>query len=114
MKKPPLKGAAIGLGNAVPNEFEIARSSSNNPDGPSNKPTFDLDGTRFPKGKMSFVNNVARGESPQAPDINHVTTNGTSKSHGQGKNAQYNWGDNLSGEWNENSKDWPGGNMTGQ
>ena len=63
---------------------------------------------------MSFVNNVADGESQNRPDVNVVTADGIASSTGQGKNCQYNWGDNkLDGEWNSNDKNWLGGNLTG-
>lgn len=111
-KKPVIKGSPIGYGAAIPNVFDTPPISDNNPDGPSKLPDFDLDGTRYPKGKMSFVNNVARGESPNKPDIFHVTPNGISSSNGKGKNAQYNWGGGTDGVWNKN-EDFDGGNMTG-
>lgn len=111
-KKPVVKGSPIGYGPGVPNEYETPPVYDNNPDGPSNKPTFDLDGTRYPKGKMSFVNNVARGESPKRPDVNVITPDGISNSTGKGKNCQYNWG-GTDGAWNESDK-WPdGANLTG-
>lgn len=87
--------------------------SDNNPDGPSPLPDDRLDGTRHPEGKMSFVNNVAAGESPEAPDVNTITPNGVSKSSGEGHNCQWNWWKGTGGIWNKN-KPWTGGNMTGQ
>lgn len=85
----------------------------NNPSFSSKGPKDDLNGEYYPEGKFDFVGKVEKGESPCAPDTYQVTANGVSKSRGQGNNAQYNWGDGLDGEWNQN-RDWKGGNMTGQ
>lgn len=98
---------------AVIAEPYARKYSDNNPDGPSNLPDDRLDGTRYPAGKMSFVNIVAAGESPDAPDVNTVNANGVAMARGQGKNAQFNWGKGTDGIWNKNEP-WDGGNMTGQ
>ncbi len=101
----------LGLPMAV--EYTPPVVHDNNPDGVCDKPEFGLDGTRFPKGKVSFVNMVADGESQNRPDVNVITANGVSSSTGKGKNAQYNWGTGTDGSWNKNEP-FDGGNMTGQ
>lgn len=93
-------------------EYSPPPISDNNPSGPSNLPDDRLEGARDIKDKFAFADLVAKGESPAAPDVNTVNANGVSKSRGQGKNCQYQWGDSLSGEWNEN-RDWEGANLTG-
>ena len=70
---------------------------------------FALDGTRFPKGKMSFVNNVALGECVDRPDVIVQTADGTSRSEGQNKGQQGNY--SPSSAWSED-KPWKG-NLTG-
>lgn len=115
-KKPANKGSPIGYGNAVPMEFETAPMYDNNPDGPSRHPDNELYAYRHDNlyGKrICFPCNIGKGESPQRPDVNVVTPDGVSNSQGQGKNAQYNWGNDLDGHWNENTKNWDGGNLTG-
>lgn len=82
----------------------------NNPDGPSNLPTFGLDGTRYPQGKKSFVNNIAAGEGAKRPDVTVQTPDGISRSQGQNKGQQGNYC--PSDSWAED-KPWPGGNLTG-
>lgn len=86
--------------------------SDNNPDGPSRLPDDEINGEMYPKGKFDFVGLVAKGESPAAPDVNTVNANGVAKSRGQGKNCQYNYGEDVDGIWNKNSG-WSGGNLTG-
>lgn len=83
----------------------------NNPDGPYSKPDDDLNGCRY-AGKYSFVDKVAKGESPIAPDVYTETANGCSRSRDEGKNLQYNYGEGVSGKWNKN-RDWKGGNLSG-
>lgn len=100
-------GSPIGYPSIL--EDGTSRVYDNNPDGPSNLPTFELDGTRYPKGKMSFVNNVAAGEGAERPDVTVQTPNGISRSHGQNKGQQGNYC--PSDSWAE-SKDW-NGNLTG-
>ncbi len=110
-KKISTPGSPIGYVGAAVIGSEPAPVRDNNPDGPSSLPIFGLDGTRYPKGKMSFVNNVARGESCADGDVKVNTANGVSSSKGKGK-MQYNWSDeNQSGAWNDNS--FGGGNLTG-
>lgn len=82
----------------------------NNPDGPSNLPDFSLDGTRYPKGKMSFVDAVAKGEAIDRPDVIVQTANGVSRSQGQNKGQQGNYSPDSS--WAE-SADWEGANLSG-
>ena len=93
-------------------DYDLPPRYDNNPDGPSPLPDDRLNGTRHPNGKFDFVNLVGKGESPARPDVDTVNANGVAKSRGQGKNCQYNWGDDLGGAWNDN-KDWTGGNLTG-
>lgn len=94
-------------------EITSAPMYDNNPSGQSELPDDDLCGYRNPN-TMNFVDNVADGESPLDNDVNVITANGVSNARGQGKNAQYNWGDGgTDGYWNKN-RDWKGGNMTGQ
>src|SRR5689334_24428783 len=97
---PPMIGAAI--------EYAPPVISDNNPDGPSPLPDDRLEGDS--RRKFSFTDLVAKGESPEAPDVNTVTANGVSKSQGKGHNCQYNWWKGNSGVWNKNEP-WPGGNM---
>lgn len=104
-KLPLLIGAAIGEYNTP--------VSDNNPDGPYPKPDYDLNGCkRYRNGKISFVDRVADGESPNKGDVNMITANGVSSSKGQGKNSEYNWGYGTDGIFNKN-RDWDGGNLTG-
>lgn len=84
----------------------------NNPDGPSRLPDDELNGTMYPKGKFDFVNLVAGGESPIAPDCYSVNANGVSRSRDEGKNQDYKWGDSTDGIWCKN-KPFKGGNLSG-
>lgn len=106
-KKTTNVGTPLGYGFSI--ESGSPAIYDNNPDGPSNHPTFDLDGCRYPKGKMSFVNNVAAGESGARPDVNVVTADGISRSTGQNKGQQGNYSPLSS--W-ALDKPW-NGNMTG-
>lgn len=90
-------------------EYSPPVVSDNNPDGYSNLPDDRLEGENR---QFSFTEKVAKGESPEAPDVNVNTANGVAKSRGQGKNCQYNWGEGTSGIWNKN-RDWKGTNLTG-
>lgn len=107
-KKTTNVGTPLGYGFSI--EDGSPSAYDNNPDGPSNLPTFDLDGTRYPKGKKSFVNNVALGESSKRPDVLVQTPDGCASSTGRNKGQQGNYC--PSDSWAED-KDWSGGNLTG-
>src|SRR5260221_6799 len=92
--------------------YERPPVPDNNPDGPSNLPDDRLEGAMYPAGKIAFADMVGKGESPNAPDVNTITANGVSRSRGQDKGRQYDWGNGTDGHWNENG-DWEGANLTG-
>lgn len=93
-------------------EYAPPPMSDNNPDGPYPLPDDNLNGCRYRNGKVSFVDRVAAGESPNKGDVNMITANGVSSSRGQGKNCEYNWGESTDGRWGKN-RDWKGANLTG-
>lgn len=92
--------------------YEQRVISDNNPDGPSELPNDNLNGCLYSGNKVFFPDIVSKGESPEAPDVNTITANGVSKSRGQDKGRQYNWGTGTDGHWNEGGE-WVGANLTG-
>jgi hypothetical protein len=111
------KPAPTPVVNLSPFERKYA---DNNPDGPFRKPSYSTDPSdasyvntfAAPGKKIHFPSMVAKGESANAGDVNHITANGISNSRNTGRGVQYNWGDGLSGRWNKND-DWDGGNISG-
>lgn len=110
-KKVGVVGTAVAM-NFVNSGYRNFRIFDNNPDGPSNTPKFNLDGEYYPEDKMSFVNNVAKGEAKNRPDVLVQTANGVACSNGRDKGKQHNWAPDSS--WAEDeSRNFDGGNMSG-
>ncbi len=64
--------------------------------------------------RINFPGLVAKGEGPLPNDVNVVTVNGVSQSHGDGHNEAYNWGNGTDGAWNKNRGWGKGSNRTGE
>lgn len=112
-KKAIQTGSPIGYGATPSVGSEPLPVRDNNPDGPSRLPDNELYAYRRSDlyGKrICFPCDIGKGESMADGDVCVNTANGVSHSKGKGA-MQYNWGENQSGAWGDNS--FNGGNLSG-